>query len=150
MLLCHLHAILSLKKFQFFFSTTPHKFVIFFCLLHVNCQICPFLSNLSNSIGMYNLFIVYYIHSIYYKSIVKFFYFVYYRFDFCDFCESLVLVLCFGCFWLFMWVCCLGLLFVHGPLCKPSEKIFCKVEGGFNCTLNKNLKMIIKCSNFKL
>jgi len=101
-LLCHLHAILSLKKFQFFFSTTPHKFVIFFCLLHVNCQICqicPFLSNLSNSIGMYNLFIVYYIHSIYYKSIVKFFYFVYYR---CDFCESLVLVLCFGCFWLFM------------------------------------------------
>jgi len=129
-----MHAILSLKKFHFVFLPLPMSLGFFFCLLHVNCQICPFLSNLSNSISKYNLFIVYYIHSIYYKSIVKFVYFVYYRLDFC---ESLVFVLCFGCFRLFMWVCCLGLLFVHGPLCKPSKKIFCKVEGGFNCTLNK-------------
>jgi hypothetical protein len=54
-------------------------------------------------------------------------------------------------FWLFL-VVYAGVLFVHGPLCKPSKKIFCKVVGGFNYTLNKksSLRMIIRCSNFKL
>ncbi len=35
MLLCHMHAILSLKKFQFFFPTTPHKFGIFFLVYYM-------------------------------------------------------------------------------------------------------------------
>jgi hypothetical protein len=54
-------------------------------------------------------------------------------------------------FWLLL-VVYVSVLFVHGPLCKPSKKIVCKVVGGFNCTLNKksSLKMIIRCSNFKL
>jgi len=94
---------IEFEKVSIFFPTTPHKFgILFFCLLHGNCQFGTILFNLSNSIGVYSLFIVCYIHYIYYKSIVKFVYFVYYRLGFCDFCEYLVLVLCFGYFWLFM------------------------------------------------
>ncbi len=39
----------------------------------------------------------------------------------------------------FCFVCWLGLLFVHGPLCSKalSEKLFCKVEGASNYNVKK-------------
>jgi len=47
--------------------------------------------------------------------------------------------LCLGCL---LCVCCLGLLFVHGPLCSKalSEKIFCKVKGASNYNVEEKKK----------